>query len=106
MTFGLIVVNVPNLSVLDLSKNWGNLLKRSINVGLGKGGNFLVELECALSQNVNSVKILRERFVKSLDHFSITIVHTSINFFGKVLVAHFLKHDSGLETRGKSFIDI
>ena len=90
MTFGPTVVNVPNLSIFDLSQNWSNFLERSINVGLGKGGDFLVELESALSQNVNGVKILRERFVKSLDYFSVTIVHAGVDFFGEVLVSHFL----------------
>ncbi len=90
MTFGLTVVNVPNLGIFDLSQNWSNFLERSINVGLGKGGDFLVELESALSQNVNGVKILRERFVKSLDDFSVTIVHAGVDFFGEVLVSHFL----------------
>jgi hypothetical protein len=90
MTFGLNVVNVPNLSIFDLSQNWTNFLERSINVSLGKGGDFLVELESALSQNVNGVKILRERFVKSLDDFSVTIFHAGVDFFGEVLVSHFL----------------
>jgi hypothetical protein len=90
MTFGLIVINVPDLSVLDLSKDWRNLFERSVDVDLCKGGDFLIEFECALGQNVDCVKIIGERLIKSLYHFSVTVIHAGVNFLGKVLITHFL----------------